>query len=306
MTDRPPAYATLASSGELARRARAAATRLSRCDLCPRACAADRTAGQTGECGIGALAVVASCGPHHGEERVLSGWAGSGTVFFRGCNLRCVFCQNWDISHDVDGEPLDSGGLAALFLEVQESGCHNLNLVTPSHVVPQILAALDVAATNGLRLPLVYNTSGYDAVETLALLDGVVDMYMPDLKTLDPSFAGKALTAEDYPEVATAAIAEMHRQVGDLVVDDEGLATRGLLVRHLVMPGRVTDSAAVLDWLGDLSQDTFVNVMGQYRPSGEATRGGCGDELRRRPTSAELTAALAAARHAGLRRAGRH
>ena len=193
-----------------------------------------------------------------------------------------------------------------MFLAVQELGCHNLNLVTPSHVVPQILAALDVAAEHGLAVPVVYNTSGYDAVETLALLDGVVDVYIPDLKTLDARFAREALTAEDYPERAREAIEEMRRQVGDLVTDGDGTAVRGLLVRHLVMPGMATDGAAVLEWLAVLSRDTFVNVMGQYRPCGDAAHGACGNALIRRPAAAELTAALEAARAAGLRRAGRH
>jgi putative pyruvate formate lyase activating enzyme len=301
MSDRSPTYVALARSGELARRAREAAARLGRCDLCSRTCAAESTTGRTGECGIGKRAVVAGHGPHQGEERVLSGRAGSGTVFFSGCNLHCAFCQNWDISHEVDGQPLDAEQLAEVFPDLQKMGCHNLNLVTPSHVLPHILAALDAAADNGLRLPLVYNTSGYDAVETLRLLDGVVDVYMPDLKTLDPSLAGKALTADDYAEVATAPIIEMHRQVGDLVVSDDDLATRGLLVRHLAMPGMTADSVAVLDWLADLSRDTFVNIMGQYRPCGDAACGGLGDDFRRRPTSAGLAAAVDAARRAGLR-----
>jgi putative pyruvate formate lyase activating enzyme len=301
-----PGYLQLARSGELARRAREGAARLRSCDLCPRRCGTDRAAGETGECRVGSLAVVASFGAHHGEERELSGWAGSGTVFFSGCNLHCRFCQNWDISHEVDGVPLEATGLADVFLAVQELGCHNLNLVTPSHVVPQILAALDVAAEHGLAVPVVYNTSGYDAVATLALLDGVVDVYMPDLKTLDARFAREALTAEDYPERAREAIEEMRRQVGDLVTDGDGTAVRGLLVRHLVMPGMATDGAAVLEWLAVLSRDTFVNVMGQYRPCGDAAHGACGDALIRRPAAAELTAALEAARAAGLRRAGRH
>jgi putative pyruvate formate lyase activating enzyme len=300
-----PGYLGLARSGELARRAREGAARLRACDLCPRRCGADRAAGETGECGIGALAVVASCGAHHGEERVLSGRAGSGTVFFSGCNLHCRFCQNWDISHEVAGEPLGAAELAGVFLHVQGLGCHNLNLVTPSHVVPQVLAALDVATGRDLSLPVVYNTSGYDAVETLELLDGVVDIYMPDLKTLDEGFAGRVLTAADYPAAATAAIDEMHRQVGDLEVDGDGLATHGLLVRHLVMPGMGADSAAVLCWLAALSPDTFVNIMGQYRPCGDAASGASGGDLRRRPASADMTGALAAAAAAGLRRAGR-
>jgi putative pyruvate formate lyase activating enzyme len=292
MSGEAPAYLPLARSGELARRAHDGAARLRSCDLCPRRCGVDRSAGESGECGVGAHAVVASYGPHHGEERVLSGHAG--------------FCQNWELSHVAAGEPLDAIELADVFLRVQGLGCHNLNLVTPSHVVPQFLAALDHAAGRGLSLPVVYNTSGYDATETLALLDGIVDVYMPDVKTLDESFAEKCLTAADYPEAVKAAVTEMHRQVGDLEVDGDGLAARGLLVRHLVMPGMSADTAAVLDWLARLSPDTFVNVMGQYRPCGDAVRGVCGEALRRRPASAEVTDALAAAVASGLRRAGRH
>ena len=301
-----PGYVRLARSGELARRSGEAAARLHRCDLCPRRCGADRAAGEMGECGIGAQAIVASYGPHHGEERVLSGWAGSGTVFFSGCSLHCRFCQNWDISHEVAGVGLDAAGLADVFLLVQETGCHNLNLVTPSHVVPQILAALDKAAGRGLTLPVVYNTSGYDTLPTLALLDGVVDVYLPDLKTLDRRFAAGQLTAIDYPGAATAAIAEMHRQVGDLTVDGDGLARRGVLVRHLVMPGMSEDTAKVLEWLAGFGTGTYVNIMGQYRPCGDAAHGACGADLRRRPSPAEMAAALAAAESAGLRRAGRH
>jgi len=301
-----PGYLQLARSGELARRAREGATRLRRCDLCPRRCGVDRVAGETGECGVGALAVVASFGAHHGEERELSGWAGSGTVFFGGCNLGCRFCQNEDISHRPAGRELEPAELAGAFLELQDLSCHNVNLVTPSHVVPQVLAALDVAADHGLEVPVVYNTSGYDTVETLALLDGVVDVYMPDVKLLDPALAERFLTARDYPEAIRAAIAEMHRQVGDLAVDGDGLAVRGLLVRHLVMPGLVDESARVFAWLASLSRDTFVNVMHQYRPCADVLRG---DEelsaIARRVTASEFAAALAAARAAGLRRAAR-
>jgi putative pyruvate formate lyase activating enzyme len=305
-----PAYVDLSSTGELQERARSASLLLVGCRLCPRRCGADRWRGRTGVCGVGARARVASHGPHHGEERCLSGTDGSGTIFFSGCNLGCAFCQNWEISHGrrggLEGDDVAAAELADMMLELQDLGCHNINFVTPSHVVPQILEALAVAVPEGLRLPLVYNTSGYDAVETLRLLDGVVDVYMPDLKSLNREFARDTLTAEDYPERAREAVEEMHRQVGDLVVDEAGLARRGLLVRHLVMPGMAADGAAALEWLATLSRDTFVNVMGQYRPCGDAANRAGGDALRRRPTAAELAAALEAARAVGLHRAGRH
>lgn len=300
----PPAYIALSASGELERRAERAAALLAACELCPRRCRVDRTSGAGGICGIGARARVASYGPHHGEEAVLRGWAGSGTVFFGGCNLRCRFCQNEDISHRPAGSEVGPDRLAAVFLDLQRMGCHNLNLVTPSHVVPQILAALAIAAARGLRLPVVYNSSAYDAVGTLALLDGVVDVFMPDLKLLDADLAELYLTARDYPDVARRAVTEMHRQVGDLVVGSDGLAVRGVLVRHLVMPGLVDESARVFAFLAGLSADTFVNVMGQYRPCAAAER--APDDLRaiaRRTTRAEHIAALEAARAAGLTRA---
>ncbi|HOT24613.1 MAG TPA: radical SAM protein [Thermoleophilia bacterium] len=266
-----PSYVALSESGELGRRAQRAAGLLAACELCPRRCGVDRTTGAGGVCGIGARARVASYGPHHGEESVLRGRAGSGTVFFGGCNLRCRFCQNSEISHRPAGEELAPAQLAAVFLDVQDMGCHNLNLVTPSHVVAQILAALAIAVPQGLRIPIVYNTGGYDAVETLALLDGVVDIYMPDVKLLDAEPAERYLTARDYPEVVRRAMTEMQRQVGDLVMGADGLAVRGLLVRHLVMPGLVAESEQVFAFLAGLSPDTFVNVMDQYRPCAEAS-----------------------------------
>ena len=314
-----PAYVALSESGELGRRAERAAALLVACELCPRRCNVDRTVGRAsvqpspegatarlGVCGIGARARVASYGPHHGEESVLRGWAGSGTVFFGGCNLRCRFCQNADISHRPAGRELDEEQLAAVFLDVQEMGCHNLNLVTPSHVVPQILAALAIAAARGMRLPVVYNTGGYDAAETLALLDGVVDVYMPDVTLLHPDLAERYLTARDYPDVARTAVAEMHRQVGDLVTDADRVAVRGLLVRHLVMPGLVDESARVFAFLAELSRDTFVNVMDQYRPCADAAAGEEGlRAIARRPTRDDVAAVLMSARAAGLRRAAR-
>jgi putative pyruvate formate lyase activating enzyme len=313
-----PAYIDTTRAGRLAERVAAATAALRDCRLCPRACRVDRTAGELGRCAIGRRAVVADAGPHHGEEAVLTGDAGgalasfqhggggSGTVFFSGCALGCTFCQNWEISHERRGRPVDSEELAAVMLDLQGRGCHNLNLVTPSHVAAQVLEALPAAVEGGLRLPIVYNTSGYDAVETLRLLDGVVDIYMPDFKYWTEKSSATYLCAGDYPDRARAAIAEMHRQVGDLRIDGDGIARRGLLVRHLVMPGAADESEAIFAWLAELSRDTYVNVMGQYGPAGAAAR----DAARapaggRRLEGDEHAAALAAARRAGLRRAVR-
>ncbi|BCW98805.1 MAG: radical SAM protein [Armatimonadota bacterium] len=262
-----PAYLRLSGTGELAERARRARELQSECRLCPRGCLAARLSREMGICATLDQAVVASYGPHHGEESCLSGWRGSGTIFFSGCSLGCVFCQNHDISQRRSGEPVSPEELAEIMLQLQAMGCHNVNLVTPTHVVPQILEALELAAANGLRLPLVYNTSGYDSIETLQMLDGVVDIYMPDVKFLDRELASRYLNAPDYPEVVRAAVGEMHRQTGPLTCDDRGLARRGVLVRHLVMPGCLEDTKRVLRFLAsEISARTYVNVMAQYRP----------------------------------------
>lgn len=301
-----PAYLALHRSGELARRARAARGMLADCRLCPRDCGADRLAGGTGFCRTGREAEVASAGPHLGEEDVLRGRRGSGTVFFARCNLACVFCQNHDISQGGGGRPLAAGDLADVMLALQERGCHNVNLVSPSHVAAQVLAAVDLAAARGLALPLVYNTNAYDALPTLRLLDGVVDVYMPDFKFWDPAAAARCVGARDYPDRARAAIAEMHRQVGVLRVDGNGLARRGVLLRHLVMPGGEADTAAVLGWAAAaLSPDTAVNLMGQYRPAHrvggpDGAGGRLFPELDRPPSDAEMASARAAAAAAGL------
>jgi len=270
-----PAYVELLKSGELAHRAREAVDALADCACCPRLCHADRRQPDSPQsyCRTGRLALVSSAFPHHGEEDCLRGWAGSGTIFFSQCNLRCVFCQNFDVSWEGHGQPVTAEGLANQMLRLQELGCHNINFVTPSHVVPQILEALVVAAGRGLRLPLVYNTGGYDRLETLRWLDGIVDIYMPDFKFWSPETARELAKATDYPEVARAAIKEMHRQVGDLVLDERGLARRGLLVRHLVMPGGMNETREILRFLArEVSPHTFVNVMPQYRPEGLASR----------------------------------
>ena len=239
-----PAYQALLRTGELAERRDRALEVLSECRLCPRECRVNRLSGETGFCRTGREAVVASHGPHFGEERPLVGLGGSGTVFFTHCSLGCIFCQNYDISHLGRGRAVSAQQLADSMLELERLGCHNINLVTPTHFVPQILEGLVIAAQRGLEVPLVYNCGGYESVETLKLLDGVVDMYMPDAKYSDGQVAARLSGATDYPDRMRAAITEMHRQVGDLQIDRRGLARRGLLVRHLVLPNNLAGTAA--------------------------------------------------------------
>ena len=261
-----PGYLDLHSRGELAIRAQAAAELLADCRLCPRQCGVNRLADEEGVCRTGSMAKVASYAPHFGEESPLVGTGGSGTIFLSNCNLLCVFCQNYEISHLGEGVVVTPEQLAAMMMDLQRRGCHNINFVTPSHVVPQILAALVVAADAGLTLPLVYNSSGYDSVGTLNLLDRVVDIYMPDFKFWDSTTATRFAKAKDYPARARAAIKEMYRQVGDLVIDDKGVAIRGLLVRHLVMPGGLAETGRILHFLAEeISADTYVNVMERLR-----------------------------------------
>ena len=295
------AYLTLYRSGELERRAAAARHMLRDCTLCANRCRVDRRAHpERARCRTGEKAMVCSTGPHHGEERPLSGRRGSGTVFFGWCNLRCVFCQNWQISHCGDGRELDEATLAAQMLFLQASGCHNINLVSPSHVIPQILSALVKAAGQGLKRPLVFNSGGYDSLEGLALMDGVIDIYMPDMKFADSQIARPFLGVSDYAEANRAAVLEMHRQVGDLILDASGLARRGLLVRHLVLPDNLAGSEQTLAFLaGRISRDTCLNLMDQYRPCYHATdyRG-----LDRRPTGTELRQARELAVGFGLHR----
>lgn len=299
---REPGYPALYRSGELASRVEIALKALEECTLCPRRCRADRRGDEPrgSFCGIGRHAWVSSAFPHHGEEPCLRGWNGSGTIFFSGCNLRCVFCQNNDISWYRTGAPADAHRLARLMVRLQELGCHNINFVTPTHVVPQILEALPFAIEEGLRIPLVYNTGGYDCVETLRLLDGVIDIYMPDMKFVDPAVAQRFARAPDYWEVCRAAVKEMHRQVGDLILDEHGLAVRGLLVRHLVMPNNLAGTEEVVRFLAEeVSRDTYINVMAQYRPEGRAWDF---PEIGRRCTEEEYRQAVALARAAGLHR----
>ncbi len=300
MSDPSPAYLALYRTGELARRRRRLEQHHAACTLCPRRCSTDRRREPGRICGIGARAVVASAGPHFGEEAPITGRRGSGTIFFSGCNLRCIFCQNHDISHGRAGRELTAAELATVMLNLQQTGCHNINLVTPSHVVPQIVAALELAAARGLNLPLVYNTGGYDSLETLGELEGIVDIYMPDLKYASEEVAGRLSGAPDYPAVARTALREMHRQVGDLVTDAAGVARRGLLVRHLVLPGDAAGSAENMRFLADeLSPDTAVNVMAQYRP---LYRAGEHPDIDRPLRGEEYEQAREAARRAGLHR----
>src|SRR5215211_7490829 len=272
----PPPYVELHASGQLRKRARRALELLDgRCRVCPRQCTVNRLADRPGLCRVGRRAVVASSFAHFGEENCLRGWNGSGTVFFSGCNLRCVFCQNHDISWQVQGERVTPARLAQMMLALQARGCHNINWVTPEHVVPQILEALPLAAAGGLRLPIVYNTSVYDSLDSLQLMDGIVDIYMPDFKVWSQPAARRYLRRPDYAEVARAAVKEMGRQVGPLVVDSDGLARRGLLLRHLVMPDLLGETEAVLRFVArELGPETYVDLMAQYYPAGLVGKSG--------------------------------
>lgn len=299
---RSPARAAYLELGldELRARARRALAELESCEVCPRNCRIDRLQDETRVCHTGRYARVSTWFAHHGEEDCLRGSRGSGTIFFSFCNLRCVFCQNHDTSQAGQGRELGPEELAAAMLDLAAQGCHNINFVTPEHVVPQILEALPLAIERGLELPLVYNTSAYDSLASLAHLDGIVDIYMPDLKLLGGESARRYLKAKDYPEVARRALVEMQRQVGPLQLDGAGLARRGVLVRHLVMPGLLEESNEVFRFLFEaLGPDTYVNVMGQYRPE---YRAGEYPEIARRPTAAEMQEARRLFYAAGLTR----
>jgi putative pyruvate formate lyase activating enzyme len=295
-----PSYLRLYREGELAKRIEKALAMLKSCCLCPRECKVNRLEGDKGFCDTGRNARVASYDAHFGEESPLVGKHGSGTIFISSCNLLCNFCQNFEISHEKEGFEVGPQQVASMMLQLAGWGCHNINFVTPTHVVPQLLEALPFAITKGLRVPLVYNSGGYDRVETLKLLHGVFDIYMPDFKFWDNQWAERYCQAPDYREVAADAIREMHRQVGDLVTDEDGIAVSGLLVRHLVMPNGVAGSEQVFNFLAEeVSTNTYLNVMDQYRPCGTADR----DEfVDRRLTSREFGFALDAARKAGLNR----
>jgi putative pyruvate formate lyase activating enzyme len=289
---------------ELSRRIDEALRALAPCRVCPRDCDVDRLNNETAVCRAGRYARVSSHFAHFGEEDCLRGWSGSGTIFFGWCNLRCVFCQNWETSQEGAGDEVSPRDLAAMMLELQARGCHNINWVTPEHVVPQILEALPYAIEGGLKLPIVYNTSGYDSLHSLALMDGIVDIYMPDFKYWDTHLSAHHLKAKDYPERVRQAVREMHRQVGELQLDGEGLARRGLLVRHLVMPGAIDDARRIYEWIAqEISPETWVNVMAQYRPEGSVLRmPEKYPELSKPLSEKDHEAALDAARRAGLRR----
>lgn len=297
---RRASYCDRLESGVLAERVAQARERLRRCHVCPRHCAIDRLEGDLGFCLVGAKPFVSSYGPHHGEEAPLRGWNGSGTIFFASCNLRCIYCQNYEISQLREGRDVSAEELADMMLSLQEQSCHNINLVTPSHQVPQILEGLLLAAQRGLHLPLVYNTSSYDDLEMLRLLDGIVDIYLPDFKYADAEAGLKYSKVPGYPEIAKAAIKEMHRQTGDLVIDERGLAVRGLLLRHLVLPGGVAGTAEIMRFLADeISPNTYVNIMDQYRPCWKSFNY---PPLNRGITKEEFEDAVEAAKTAGLHR----
>lgn len=297
------AYRTLYQTGEFRDRVERAKAILASCQLCPRQCKVNRLADEVGKCHTGRQAVVSSYGPHFGEEAPLVGQRGSGTIFFTHCNLRCLFCQNYTISQLGQGEVVGSEQLAAMMVSLEAKGCHNINLVSPTHVVSQILAALELAIGMGLSIPLVYNSGGYDSVETLRLLDGIIDIYMPDMKYSDEKIAKELSGINDYPEANRLAVKEMHRQVGDLEIDDRGVAQRGLLVRHLVLPQGLAGTAEVVRFLSqEISTQTYLNIMDQYRPEHKAFQV---PSLSRPLLRQEFTEAVDLAHQHGLKRLDR-
>lgn len=295
-----PAYRDLLQAGKLHERAEEIYQKLESCDLCPRNCLVNRTRGELGSCGVGESAWVSNYSPHHGEEDPLRGRSGSGTIFFSGCNLSCVYCQNADISQKLSGRPAAPKELASFMLELQALGCHNINLVSPTHVAGQIARAIALAAESGLSLPIVYNTGGYDDLETLALLDGFIDIYMPDMKYSQADRGERYSGVPDYPRINQEALLEMHRQVGDLILDSSGIARRGLLIRHLVLPGGKAGSSAILRFIAErISKDSYLNIMDQYHPAYQA---GQYPELDRRITRSEYQAVIKEAEEWGFSR----
>jgi len=294
-----PGYARLERQGKLGDRVKQAYAILERCQLCPRRCGVNRLKGEKGFCRAPARAVIYSAHPHFGEEEPITGQNGSGTIFISHCNLRCVFCQNWPIAHEGRGREVSDEEFAGMMLELQRIGCHNINIVTPTHVMPNILGAIRIACRQGLRLPLFYNTSGYERVEMLKILDGIVDIYKPDMKYSDGSLAEKYSSgAGDYPDAARKAVLEMHRQVGVLKSDENGVALRGLLIRHLVMPNRVAGTESLVKWLAEnLPRNTYVNIMAQYRVEYKAYEF---PELARGITVEEFLEAMETAQKHGL------
>jgi putative pyruvate formate lyase activating enzyme len=299
--DGNPGYVALFESGELQARITALERLLGPCMLCPRHCRVNRWGGERGLCQVDDRLVIAAAFPHFGEEPPLSGQGGSGAIFLSWCNLLCQFCQSWEVNHRGEGVTVSTRDLAGIMLDLQSRGCHNINFITPTHYAPQLMAALPLAIAQGFRLPLVYNCGGYEALEVIQLLDGIVDIYLPDIKFLDARASERYLDgAADYPEVVCSVLKEMYRQVGDLVVDEAGIARRGLIVRHLVMPGMTRDSEAVLRFIAaELSPQTYMNIMEQYRPCFQAERS---PEIARRTTPEEHRAVVEIARRLGLRR----
>ena len=300
MQENQTAYLEKYKSGALKKIKEELIRRLENCTLCPRNCNVNRLKRETGICSTGRKAVVASCSPHFGEEDPLVGTQGSGTIFFSFCNLLCSFCQNFEISHMGEGSLVSDEKIAEMMIALQNMGCHNINFVTPGHVIPQIVSAVEIAASKGLCIPLVYNTSAYDKVSTLEILKGIFNIYMPDFKFTQSEFAKKVCNSPDYPEVAKAAIKEMYRQVGDLQTDDDGIANRGLLVRHLVMPDSLEDTENILEFITEeISKNTYINIMSQYRPAGKAIMN---SKLARSITHEEFISAISTARKKGLKR----
>lgn len=295
-----PSYRALLNNGILSQRVNDAFAKLKTCNVCAWECRVNRLEGKLGICQTGELAWVDGYGPHLGEENPIRGWRGSGTIFFARCNMRCQYCQNPDISQASSGKLMTPQEIAEIMMELQASGCHNINLVSPSHIAPQILAAVNLAAQAGLHLPLVYNTGGYDSVDMLRLLDGVIDIYMPDMKYGSSQIGRHYSKVKNYAQINQAAVKEMHRQVGDLQIDSDGLATRGLLVRHLVLPHHLAGSEEVFRYISEeLSENTYLNIMDQYHPAFNA---GQYPKLKRRITLDEFQSALLMAEKAGLKR----
>lgn len=294
-----PRYLAILEKGLFKGKLIRAQSMLQKCNVCPRTCKVNRMNDELGECKAGFEPIISSYFPHFGEERPLVGIRGSGTIFIAGCNLQCLFCQNYETSHLCEGKPVSIEQFSSMMLELQRLGCHNINIVTPSHIVPQLIEAVFLAAKNGLHLPLVYNSSGYDALASLRLLEGVVDIYMPDLKFFNNELAAKYTTVSDYAHISRKAIKEMHRQVGDLIIEN-GIAKKGLLVRHLVMPGLGEDSKKILQFIAnEISIKTYLNIMPQYRPAGEAHRY---PEISHSLPYSEFVAAIDYARSLGLSR----
>lgn len=294
-----PSYLELLEKGELEKRIEALYERMSPCRICPHECMVDRLNGEKGFCRVGAKPMVSSYGPHFGEERPLVGTNGSGTIFFTWCNMACVYCQNWEISHLGEGDEITVQDLAKIMLILQVWGCHNINLVTPTHQIAFIVEAIKIAAEKGLNLPIVYNCGGYESIETLKLLNRIVDIYMPDIKYMDEKAALKFSKVKNYPQVVREAVKEMHRQVGDLIIEN-GVAKRGLIIRHLVLPEDLSHTEEVIKFVAEeISRDTYFNLMDQYRPCGEAWKY---PPLDRMITKEEWNRALHLAYKYGLKR----